>query len=61
MQLLSVKEVSTLLQIKESTIRTWIRRKQIPPVCVFKVGHTVRIRLEKFSQWVNGDDCLQKA
>lgn len=61
MQLLSIREAANMLQTKESTVRTWIRREQIPPVCVFRVGNTVRIRLEKFNMWINGDECLQKA
>ena len=60
-KLLSIKEVAELLQAKESTVRTWINRGQIPPSLIFKIGGAVRIREEKFNNWVNGDECLQKA
>lgn len=58
MELLSIKETADLLKTKESTIRTWINRGQIPPELVFRIGNTVRIRLEKFNKWVNGDECI---
>lgn len=58
--LLSIKEVAELLQSKESTVRTWIKRGQIPSHLIFKIGATVRIREEKFNNWINGNECLQK-
>ena len=58
MQLISIKEAANLLQTKESTVRTWINRGQIPPELVFRIGNTVRIRLDKFDKWVSGDECL---
>ena len=58
MQLISIKETANLLQTKESTVRTWINRGQIPPELVFRIGNTVRIRLDKFDKWVSGDECL---
>lgn len=41
--LLSIKEVAELLQSKESTVRTWIKRGQIPSHLIFKIGATVSI------------------
>lgn len=61
MKLLSTKEVAELLQSKESTVRTWIRRGQIPASLIFRIGATVRIREDKFNNWINGDECIQKA
>lgn len=58
MQLLSIKEVADKLCTKESTVRTWIKRKQIPADLIFKIGNTVRVREEKFNRWVNGDECI---
>ena len=58
MQLISIKETANLLQTKESTVRTWINRGQIPPELVFRIGNTVRIRLDKFDKWVSGDECI---
>lgn len=54
-QLLSIKEVADLLKTKENTVRTWIRRKEIPEKLVFRVGSTVRIRLKQFNEWICGD------
>ena len=58
MQLISTKEAANLLQAKESTVRTWINRGLIPPELIFRIGNTVRIRLDKFNKWVNGDECI---
>ena len=49
--LLTIKEAATIFKTQESTVRSWIRRKNIPPQLIFKVGGVVRIRkplLEKF-------------
>ena len=58
MQLLSIKAASDLLAVKESTLRTWIARKQIPQNVVFRIGNTVRIREEQFNRWINGNDSI---
>ncbi len=58
MQLISIKDAANLLQTKESTVRTWINRGQIPSELIFRIGHTVRIRLDKFDRWVSGDECI---
>lgn len=58
MQLLSIKEVADKLCTKESTVRTWINRGQIPPCLIFRIGNTVRVREEKFNKWINGDECI---
>ena len=55
MKLLSIREVADKLATKESTVRTWINRGQIPEEIVFRIGNTVRIREEKFNRWVNGE------
>ncbi len=49
--LLTIKEAATIFKTQESTVRSWIRRKNIPPQLIFKIGGVVRIRkplLEKF-------------
>lgn len=49
--LLTIKEAAAIFKTQESTIRSWIRRKNIPPQLIFKIGGVVRIRkplLEKF-------------
>lgn len=57
-QLLSIKETADLLKTKESTVRTWIRRKEIPESLIFRVGATVRIRLNQLNDWINGNGCV---
>ena len=58
MQLISTKETANLLGVKESTVRTWINRGQIPSSIVFRIGNTVRIRLDRFNKWVDTDECI---
>jgi excisionase family DNA binding protein len=53
MELLSIRETADLMGAKESTVRTWINRKQIPPVIVFRIGNTVRIKKDKLEKWVS--------
>lgn len=45
---LSILELSTYLGVNELTIRTWIRRAQIP---FFKFGRLVRFDIEKIEKW----------
>lgn len=52
MELLSIKDASSILGVKESTFRTWITRKQIPVEVIFRIGNTVRIIKPKFENWV---------
>lgn len=52
MELLSIKESADFLRVKESTLRTWINRKQIPDSIIFRIGNTVRIIKPKFEDWV---------
>ena len=52
MELLSIKDASNILGVKESTFRTWINRKQIPVEVIFRIGNTVRIIKSKFENWV---------
>lgn len=49
--LLTIKEAASIFKTQESTLRSWIRRKDLPPNLVLKIGGVVRIRkllLEKF-------------
>lgn len=52
MELLSIKDTASILDVKESTVRTWINRKQIPDDIIFRIGNTVRIIKPKFENWV---------
>ena len=53
MDLLSVKEFAEELRKPESTIRTWIRRKEIPEYCYKYIGKTIFIKKDKFIEWFN--------
>ena len=44
-QLITVKETATLLDCTEQTVRTMVRRKELPAV---KIGHRVYIQRDKF-------------
>jgi excisionase family DNA binding protein len=49
--LLTIKETATIFKTQESTVRSWIRRKDIPPKLILKIGGVVRVRknlLEKY-------------
>lgn len=53
LKLLTIEEVSKTLGIKESTIRTWLRRKVFPANCVIKLGGCVRFREKFLEEWLN--------
>lgn len=55
LQLLTTRQVSELLAVKESTIRTWINRKVFPDDTIIRLGNTVRFRENKLGEWLNGD------
>lgn len=52
MELLSIKDTANILGVKESTVRTWLNRGQIPVDVIFRIGNTVRIIKPKFENWV---------
>lgn len=60
LKLLTIKQVSELLAVKESTVRTWINRKQFPDNTIVRIGNTVRFRECKLVEWLNYGN-LQKA
>lgn len=53
LQLLTIRQVSELLAVKESTIRTWINRKVFPDETIVRLGNTVRFRESKLGEWLN--------
>ena len=53
LQLLTTRQVSELLAVKESTIRTWINRKQFPDNVIVRLGNTVRFRESALGEWLN--------
>ena len=60
LKLLTIRQVSELLVINESTVRTWIRRKMFPGDCIVRLGNTVRFRASKLEEFLN-NGCLQEA
>lgn len=60
LKLLTIRQVSELLAINESTVRTWIRRKMFPNGCVLHLGNTVRFRAHKLEEFLNNGS-LQEA
>ena len=59
LKLLTARQVSEILAVNESTVRTWMRRKQFPSECILHIGNTVRFRASKLEEWLN-NGCLQK-
>jgi excisionase family DNA binding protein len=53
LQLLTIEEVSRVLGIKESTVRTWIHRKIFPSQCIIKLGGCIRFREKFLEEWLN--------
>ena len=60
LKLLTARQVSEIFAVNESTVRTWMRRKQFPSDCILHLGNTVRFRANKLEEWIN-NGCLQKA
>ena len=53
--LLTIEETAKVFKTKESTVRTWIRREQLPPNLVFKIGGIIRIRKPLLEKFVKGE------
>lgn len=49
MQLVSVKELSTFLHVKESTLYSWVHDGSIP---FYKLNGLLRFDMEEIQQWV---------
>jgi excisionase family DNA binding protein len=56
MKLLTVKNVSTMLGVKEKTLYQWVEMGQIPHV---KINGCVRFDSDDIQAWI--DDCKKKA
>lgn len=53
--LLDYKQMAKLFQVNESTIRTWVNRKQIPEDTIFKMPGkkgTIRFVRTKIENWI---------
>lgn len=54
--LMCIKDFSKELGKPESTVRTWIRRGEIPSTVLKKIGSTVFIKVDKFQSWIDSDE-----
>lgn len=53
--LLTIEEVAEIFKTKPSTIRSWIRRKDLPKNLIFKVGGIVRVRKQLLEKFIAGE------
>ena len=53
LDLLTLKDFSKELGKPESTVRTWIRRGELPENMIVKIGGTIFIHIEKFKNWID--------
>lgn len=53
--LLTIEEVAEIFKTKSSTIRSWIRRKDLPQNLIFKLGGIVRIRKQLLEKFIAGE------
>ena len=51
--LMCIKDFSKELGKPESTVRTWIRRGELPPSVLTKIGSTVFVKTDKFREWLD--------
>ena len=56
-QLLSIREVSEKLSVKQSTLRAWVFQRKIP--CV-RLGRLVRFKQSDLSKWLESAGKEQK-
>jgi len=53
--LMTIKDFAKELNKPESTIRTWIRRGDLPPSLFKPIGGTIFVRVEKFKEFIDSD------
>ncbi|MBE7711221.1 MAG: helix-turn-helix domain-containing protein [Cyanobacteria bacterium SIG31] len=53
--LLTIEETAKIFKTQISTVRTWIRRKQLPPDLVFRIGGIVRVRKPLLEKFIKGE------
>jgi len=56
-QLLSIREVSEKLSVKQSTLRAWVFQRKIP--CV-RLGRLVSFKQSDLSSWLESEGKKQK-
>lgn len=50
MKIITIKEVSEFLKVKQSTLYSWVNQKRIPS---FKLNGLWRFDMEKIEAWIN--------
>jgi excisionase family DNA binding protein len=55
-RLLSIKEVSERLSIKENTLRAWVFQRRIPTI---RLGRLVRFRESDLAAWVKAEEGVE--
>ena len=50
MKIVTIKEVSEFLKVKQSTLYSWVNQKRIPS---FKLNGLWRFDMEKIEAWIN--------
>ena len=53
--LITIKEFSKELGKPESTVRTWIRRGELPSSVLRKIGSTMFIKTDEFQNWLDNN------
>lgn len=53
--LMCIKDFSKELGKPESTVRTWIRRGEIPSSVLTKIGSTVFVKTDRFQEWLDNN------
>ena len=51
MKIVTIKEISKLLKVKESTLYSWVHSGKIPS---FKINGLIRFDIEEIEAWVKG-------
>ena len=54
--LLTIKETAAIFKTQESTVRSWIRRKDLPHNLILKIGGIVRVRKNLLEQFISGGE-----
>lgn len=50
MKIVTIKEISEFLKVKQSTLYSWVNQKRIPS---FKLNGLWRFDMEKIEAWIN--------
>lgn len=54
--IMNIKDFALAMKTNESTVRTWIRRGELPSFLTKKIGGRVFINSDKFKEWFDKDE-----